>query len=231
LKILALIVARGGSKRLPGKNIRVLGGRPLLAWSVQAVRGIEDVCDILLSTDDHEIARVGRDSGALVPWLRPAELASDTASSVDVCLHALDRYQADRGAVDGMLLLQPTSPFRSRTSVLRGIELFKRDPSRPVVGVSPAASHPQRCFRLEHGRLRPFLDPKGLNLRSQDLTPAYVINGAFYLIAATQLREQCSLFDDEMVPLLMEAPAERIDIDSESDWQAAESMLAGWQPS
>jgi CMP-N,N'-diacetyllegionaminic acid synthase len=92
LRILAVIAARGGSKRLPGKNIRVLGGRPLLAWSVQAARGIDDICDILLSTDDHDVARVGKDSGALVPWLRPAELASDAASSVDVCLHALDRY-------------------------------------------------------------------------------------------------------------------------------------------
>jgi CMP-N,N'-diacetyllegionaminic acid synthase len=229
MRILAVIAARGGSKRLPGKNIRVLGGRPLLAWSVQAARGIDDICDILLSTDDHDVARVGKDSGALVPWLRPAELATDAASSVDVCLHALDRYEADRGAVDAILLLQPTSPFRKRTSVLHGIELFKQDPSRPVVSVSPAASHPQWCFRLEQGTLRPFLDSNGLNLRSQDLTPAYVINGAFYLIEAARLREQRSLLGDEMVALLMESPAERIDIDSESDWQAAESMLAAWR--
>ena len=230
MRILAVIAARGGSKRLPGKNVRLLGGRPLLGWTVQSVLGISDICDILLSTDDHEIAAVGKASGALVTWLRPAELATDTASSVDVCLHALDRYESDRGAVDGILLLQPTSPFRKHASILRGIELFKRDPCRPVVGVSPAASHPQWCFKLEEGTLRPFLGREGLELRSQEMTPAYVINGAFYLLDPSRLRGQRSWFSEDMVPLLMESPAERIDIDSETDWQAAECMLSTWRP-
>jgi len=226
VRVLAVIAARGGSKRLPGKNIRILGGKPLIAWSVEVAKGVPELCDVLVSTDDVEIARVARTAGAIVPWLRPEALATDTASSLDVCMHSLDRYEAEKGGVDGILLLQPTSPFRRRETILKGIELFKRNPRRPVIGVSPAESHPLWCFRLEQNALRPFLSTGGLEVRSQDLPPAYVINGAFYLIAPDILRQRRSFFSDDMAPLIMEAPEERIDIDSEWDWILAETMLA-----
>ena len=125
MKILALILARGGSKRLPGKNIRCLGGKPLIVWSIDVTKHIPEICDILVSTDDPAIAAVSKGAGALVPWLRPPELATDTATSVDAALHALDWYEADKGKVDGLLLLQPTSPFRTKETVMRGIAFFK----------------------------------------------------------------------------------------------------------
>ncbi len=127
MRILAVIPARGGSKRLPRKNIRPLGGIPLIFWSINAAKGISEICDILVSTDDPEIAEVTKNTGALVPWLRPRELATDTAQSVDVCLHALEWYEKEKGKVDGLMLLQPTSPFRTRGSILRGIELFDKN--------------------------------------------------------------------------------------------------------
>jgi CMP-N,N'-diacetyllegionaminic acid synthase len=95
MKILVLIPARGGSKRLPGKNIRLLGDRPLIVWTIDLAKNIPKICDILVSTDDIAIAEVASKAGALVPWLRPAELATDTATSVDVCLHALDWYEKE----------------------------------------------------------------------------------------------------------------------------------------
>jgi len=226
LRILALILARGGSKRLPHKNIRLLGGRPLIVWSIDVVRDTGSVCDVLVSTDDRAIADVARGSGALVPWLRPAELATDTSQSIDACLHALDWYERHKGAVEGVVLLQPTSPFRSRESVLRGIELFRQGRrQRPVVGVSPAASHPLWCFRIVEGALVPFMDEGGLHLRSQDLPPAHVVNGAFYLAAPEHLRSRKSFFGAEMLALVMGDPPESIDIDSEWDWRLAESVL------
>src|SRR5438093_3043672 len=112
MRILALITARRGSKRLPAKNVRLLRGVPLITWSIDVVRNIPEICDILVSTDDAATAEIARRAGAAVPWLRPAALATDTASSVDVCLHSLDWYEQAHGAVDGLLLLQPTSPFR-----------------------------------------------------------------------------------------------------------------------
>jgi CMP-N,N'-diacetyllegionaminic acid synthase len=226
MKILALVPARGGSKRLPRKNIRQLGGKPLIAWSIQVASELPAIADILVSTDDPEIAEHARRAGASVPWLRPAELATDTASSVDVAIHALDDYEREHGQVDGLLLLQPTSPFRSRARMQAGISLFADRPECSVVGVSPASLHPLWCFRLENGKLQPFVEGGGLHLRSQDLPPAYSVNGAFYLVPAGILRNSRSFYAPETLPLIMENPAEFIDIDTEQDWQSAEKFLA-----
>jgi len=226
VSILALITARGGSRRLPGKNLRPLGGKPLIVWSIEAARGIPAICNILVSTDDSAIAEVARNAGAYVPWLRPAELATDTASSVDVCLHALEWYEGEKGKVEGLLLLQPTSPFRSCATVLRGIELFHQHSRRPVIGVCSARSHPMWCLKIEGETMRPFVDGGGLHLRSEELSPAYVVNGAFYLIAPEDLRKRRSFYGDDMVPLVMEDPKESIDIDTEWDWRMAETVLA-----
>jgi len=226
VKILALIAARGGSKRLPGKNIRLLGGKPLIAWSIQVAQRIDAIGDILVSTDSQSIGDVARQAGALVPWLRPAALATDEASSLDVCLHAIDWYENENGAVDGLLLLQPTSPFRRRDTLLRGIEQFQSGGHRPVIGVSPARSHPLWCFRVQGQTMLPFIDGAGLQMRSQDLPAAYAINGAFYLAEPRQLRERRSFYGPDMAPLIMQQPGESLDIDTEWDWRMAEAMLS-----
>ena len=225
MRILAVITARGGSKRLPGKNIRNLGGKPLIAWSIDVATKIPEICDILVTTDDSGIAEVARDVGAMVPWLRPAELSTDTATSVDACLHALDWYESEKGKVDGLLLLQPTSPFRSRESVLRGINLFRAHQYKPVVGVAPAESHPMWCFKVDESSMRPFVDGGGLHLRSQDLPLAYEVNGAFYLITPSDLRREKTFYADDMVPLLFQLPEESVDIDTEWDWMVAEKVV------
>lgn len=225
MRILAIVPARGGSKRLPGKNLRSLGGRPLIVWSIDVGKDLPDICDILVSTDDSAIAGVARKAGALVPWLRPSELATDTASSVDVALHALNWYEGAKGAVDGVLLLQPTSPFRKRETVEQGLELFRQHGRRPVVSVSPASSHPMWCFRVEGQRMRPFIEGSGVDLRSQDLPSAYVINGAFYLASAEDLRQHRSFFSESMTPLVIERAEERLDIDTTWDWMVAEAAL------
>ena len=126
MRILALITARSQSKRLPGKNIKFLGGKPLITWSIDIAKNISEVCDILVSTDDPITAKISKDAGASVPWLRPKNLATDTSNSVDVALHALDWFETQKGAVDGILLLQPTSPFRTLEGVRSGINLFKK---------------------------------------------------------------------------------------------------------
>jgi N-acylneuraminate cytidylyltransferase len=225
VRILALVPARGGSKRIAGKNIRVLGGRPLIVWSIDVAKGIPEVCDILVSTDDSATAEIARCAGAMVPWLRPAELASDAASVVDVCLHGLDWYEAEHGTVDGLLLLQPTCPFRRRSTVLRGIALFRGHQRRPVLGVSPAVSHPMWCFRIDGEVIRPFVEG-GLQLRSQDLPSAYALNGAFYLVEPSDLRKRRAFYRADMLPLLIDEPEESIDIDTEWDWKIATTVLA-----
>ena len=169
MRILALIAARGGSKRLPGKNIRTLGSKPLVVWSIDVAKDIPEICDIFVSSDDTAIAAVCKDAGAYVPWLRPVELATDTASSVDTAIHALDWYEAEKGEVDGIILLQPTSPFRTQATVQRGIELFIQHGYQPVLGVSPTHAHPMWTLKMEGNYLVPFFQEQGFKIRSQDL--------------------------------------------------------------
>jgi len=225
MRILALITARGGSKRLPGKNIRLLGGKPLIVWSIDAAKNVPDICDILVSTDDLLIAKVCKEAGAYVPWLRPTELATDTASSVDVVLHALDWYETERGKVDGILLLQPTSPFRTQSTIQRGIELFSKYGYQSVLGVSPIHEHPMWTLRMDGDYLVPFIQEHGLNTRSQDLPPAYAVNGSFYLISPDELRVNHSFVGSKIIPLLIESPKEVIDIDTEWDFKLAEFIV------
>lgn len=225
MKILALIPARGGSKRLPGKNIRLLGGKPLIVWSLDVARDIPEICDILVTTDDPKIAAACSESGAYVPWLRPAELATDTANSVDVALHALDWYEAEKGAVDGVLLLQPTSPFRTEETVRKGIKLFSENGRQPVLGVSPTHVHPMWTLKMEGEYLAPFMQEHGFGVRSQDLPPAFVVNGSFYLISPVELRASQSFVGIKAMPLIIESLQEALDIDTEWDFRMAEAVL------
>ena len=224
MKVLALIPARGGSKRLPGKNIRLLGGKPLIVWSIEIAKDIPEVCDILVTTDDSAIANVCREKEALVPWLRPQELASDTAGSVDVALHALDWYESAKGEIDGLLLLQPTSPFRTKQNVRKSIELFSRNNRKTVIGVSPTHVHPMWAFKMEGDYLVPFMSDHGLEKRSQDLPETLVVNGSFYLISPKELRTNKSFFGKQTIPLLIESPREALDIDTEWDFDLAELL-------
>ena len=225
MRILAVIPARGGSKRLPGKNVRLLGGKPLVVWTIDAARSVASICDVLVSTDDPQIARLASAAHALVPWLRPAELATDTAKSTDVALHALDWYQAERGAVDGLLLLQPTSPFRTPATITRGVQEFSANGRKPVIGVSRVAAHPMWTYTITNGWLIPFLAGADREIRSQDLPECYVVNGVFYLISPSELQETRSIFGVSAKPLLIESELEALDIDTEFDWGIAECLV------
>lgn len=226
MKILALITARGGSKRLPRKNIRLLGGKPLISWSIDVAKNIPEICDILVSTDDIAIADIAKKEGAYVPWLRPNDLANDNSSSVDVALHALDWYEAKKEIIDGLLLLQPTSPFRSKETIQRGIELFTKHNCQTVIGVSLAQTHPMWTFKIENNYLLPFIHDHGLEMRSQDLPKVYAVNGSFYLISPKELRQQHSFMKSKAIPLIVEPVKEALDIDTDLDFKMAESILA-----
>lgn len=226
MRILALIPARGGSKRLPRKNVLSLGGKPLIAWSIDIAKDIPEICDILVSTDDAEIAEISKQAGALAPWLRPAELATDTATSVDVALHALDWYEKEKGAVDGVLLLQPTSPFRSKASMIKGVELFTQSSYKAVVAVSPTHHHPEWMLTVDScGLLHKLISGNGINTRSQDLSTPYVINGSFYLSSPESIRNEKSFLPKKTIGLLVESRVESLDIDTPFDFELAEILL------
>lgn len=225
LRILAIVPARGGSKRLPRKNLLPLAGQPLIYWSIRAARDSGMCADVLVSTDDAEIADVARRGGALVPGLRPADLSNDTASTILVLTHALARYEQEHDAVDAVLLLQPTSPFRTAASVRAACATFASQPGKPchaVVSVSPATNHPAWSFYLRDGAMEPCLGWDPLSLRSQDLPPAWTLNGALYVIPAVDVRQGLPIMRPGVIAYLMTDPSEGLDIDTPDDWREAE---------
>ena len=227
LRLLAVIPARGGSKRLPGKNILPLGGAPLIQWTIDAARDSGLFVDVLVSTDDPVIADIARDGGAMVPWLRPAHLATDTSDSASVIGHALAWYEDQHGLVDAVMLLQPTSPFRSVESMMAAVTLYRRQSdaaTRPVVSVSPAATHPAWTFTLDgpDGIMTPVMGWGPLKHRSQDLIPAYSLNGALYIIPAEDIRSGLPIIRNGVIPFIMTDTKECLDIDTAEDWETAE---------
>lgn len=227
-KMLAVIPARAGSKRLPGKNKRLLGDLPLIAWTIRAAIASGVFVKVLVSTDDQEIADIARRQGASVPWLRPAELSTDTATSMDVVLHAADRAEAAGMSFGHVVLLQPTSPFRTAKTIKVAVGQYLSGGAAPMVSVSPAKTHPELCYSLkEEGRMVKYCADRSItSLRSQDWPAAYEVNGVLYAAPVCYLRNQRTFFGPDTRAFLMMSPAECIDIDDDWDWQLATCVAA-----
>lgn len=225
--IFLLIPARGGSKGLPGKNLKPLAGRPLIQWTIDAALRSEISTQVWVSTDDPEIAQVARQSGAEAPFLRPAPLASDTASTLDVALHALDYLKASgKGCPNYVGLLQPTSPLRTPADLRNAVQLLQTDTVDAVVSVTPEPHPVQWLRRLSpEGMLTPWLHDTGSDQR-QGNEPLFRINGAIYLVRTAILRSKRTFFPERTRAYVM--PIERsVDIDTLWDFQLAEMILRG----
>lgn len=221
--VLTLIPARGGSKGLPGKNIRPFLGKPLIALTIDAARESGVAGRIVVTTDDAEIARVSAASGAEVPFLRPAEIANDAAPVLAAALHALDWFENHDGwKPEWLLLLQPTSPLRTADDIRRAFEIAQSENTDAVVAVSETKSHPFWVKTLDSsGHLQPFIADQKAPARRQELPPAYALNGLLYLVRVTTLRNEGAFCPAETRPLLI--PSIRaFDIDSEEDFLIAE---------
>ena len=224
--VLGLIPARGGSRGLPGKNLKILGGKPLIAHSILSAKVAGCLDRVLVSTEDAETASIATSYGAEAPWLRPAELATDEASSLDVTLHALDSLMSVGYCPDSVLLLQPTSPFRTPQTICKAVEMHFRNDSESVIGVSPVKHHPYWCKRIDStDSLDSFLPDIDMPHRRQELPPAYVPCGAVYLASVKTLRTQNSYYSGNTKALVI-IGKESLDIDSALDWQIAQCLYA-----
>ena len=232
MKVLGIITARGGSKGLPGKNLRLLAGKPLLAYTVEPARACGALDRVILSTDDPAIADAGRAMGCDVPFMRPSELAKDDTPHLPVIQHAVN-WMAERVGYrpDSVMILQPTSPLRTADDIRASVELLDRSGADSMLSVSevPGHDHPMRTLRLnEKNEAVLFVtgDPvrKRIN-RRQDLPEAWVMNGAIYAFQTALLSgEVPTLYGDRVVAYKM--PRERsISIDDIHDWHAAERAL------
>ena len=227
--VLALIPARGGSKGVPRKNIRLLGGKPLVAHSCECARDSRYVARIVLSTDCPEIAEAGRKAGADVPFMRPESLAQDQSPTLGVIEHALTwlrDHESYRPEI--IVLLQPTTPLRQAADVDQALERLLDRKADSVVSVCRVASHyhPEWQFTQEEGWLRTMRgeSPAAVPTRRQLLNPTYIRNGAIYAFRESVVWSTKSIYGERC--LAFEMPSDRsINIDSIEDWQAAEAAL------
>lgn len=224
-RVLAIIPARGGSKRLPGKNIMSISGKPLLAWTIEAAKKSKIFDDIILTTDDIKIAEIGQTYGASVPFLRRKDLATDKSSSTDVILDVLNWCSKEKLHYDIMVLLQPTSPLRSGEDIYKSMEVFMDKNADAVISVTEVEHPIQWCGTIDDSlSMKNFIDNDIKNLRSQDLKINYRINGAIYISKISSFKEHHSFYLDKSYSYIMDKMSS-IDIDDKYDFIIAETIM------
>lgn len=221
---LAVIPARGGSKRIPRKNIRPFGGKPMIAWSIEAAFQSGCFDQVVVSTDDAEIADVARAHGADVPFMRPAELSDDHTGTIPVIRHAIDWFQRQGAAPEKVCCIYATAPFVRSEDIRKGLEILGTTDCDYAFSVSSYAFPIQRALRLTAaGRVEMF-QPEHFNTRSQDLEVAYHDAGQFYWGQSSAWLAGKPIFSPDAVPVIL--PRHRVqDIDTPEDWARAEWMF------
>ncbi len=220
MKTLAMITARGGSKRIPRKNIKEFCGKPILAYSIEAAlkSGIFDT--VMVTTDDEEIAEVAKKYGAEVPFMRSKENSNDFATTNDVILEVLEAYEKRGEHFDMACCLYPTAPFVTARKLCEAKEMLENSDADTVIPVVQFSYPPQRAMIIHDGRLI-FHQPEYMNSRSQDLEPHYHDVGQFYLFKTEAFKVNQKLMVGNILPFLV-SEMEVQDIDNESDWKIAE---------
>lgn len=218
-KVVAIIPARGGSKRLPRKNILPLSGKPLITWTIEAAKKSKYITDIIISTDDLEISNVASKSGVDIPEFRPPELATDTATTESVLFYTIDKFTKD---ADIIVLLQPTSPLRTYKHIDEAIELLVQKEAFSIVSVTHC-EHPLQWSNFLPGNrsMKNFID-KDSTKRSQDYDKAFRLNGAIYVYDVKKLVSAGEIqFREDTYAYIMPNMFS-IDIDCENDFDLAE---------
>lgn len=231
MNILCVITARGGSKGLPGKNIKLLAGKPLIAYTIEAAKEAGVFDRIILSTDDETIAAVGREYGAEVPFMRPAELAQDTTPTLPVLIHALSWLKENESYVpDAVCLLQPTAPLRTALHIQEAHALLEQTRADSVISVCEVPTHynPHWQFSVDtEGRAALVTGESVADIikRRQDLPPTYARNGAIYLFKTELLHAaQPSFYGNDVCAYRMSA-ADSVNIDTLEEFERVEQYL------
>lgn len=225
MKTLIIIPARGGSKGIPHKNIKLLGGRPLIHYAIDGARSVADDADICVSTDDPNIINVVEGYGLKVPFVRPDYLASDTMGTYEVLLHAMDFYEKQGKQYDVIVLLQPTSPFRRVEDIKGAMSLYNPNIDM-VVTVKEASSNPYyNSFEEDENGFLRISKGNGSFVRRQDAPKAWEYNGAVYAINPMSLKEK-RLSEFTRVAKFEMDNLHSVDLDTMFDWKVAELLLS-----
>jgi len=224
-RVVALIPARAGSKRLVNKNLLPLAGKPLIAWTIEAALNCPLIDDVIVSTDSVDIKHVAIEYGADVPFIRPSSLSHDTATTDDVLMHAIEKLNLNSS--DILVLLQPTSPLRSSKDINNALSLLTTEQVQGVVSVCECEHSPLWSNTLpENGTMGDFIRPEIATKRSQDLPAYYRLNGAIYAYNVSFLKKyKCRFYSDEIKATIM--PGDKsVDIDNELDFKLAEFLMS-----
>jgi len=222
--ILAVIPARGGSKGLPGKNIRKLSGKPLIAWSIEQALNSKYIDKVVVSTESPSIAVLAREYGADVPFLRPKKFATDKARSLDVILHALDFYESKKKIFDIIVLLQPTSPLRKSSDINKAIEGLLINKAKAIVSVCNDGHSPLWSVTLTvNNKIGVSLGKNADKQNRQNLPVFYRINGAIYIAHVDYLKQNNGFFGKYTFAYIM-PPERSVDIDSRFDFRLAQFL-------
>ncbi len=227
MRVLGLVPARGGSKGIPGKNVRLLGGRPLLAWTAEAALASRRLSRVVLSTDDEGIAEVGRQHGLDVPFLRPAELARDDTPTLPVVRHVLETLESLDEAFDAVCLLQPTSPFRRAEDIDACVAMLEERGLDAVVSVLPvpAEHNPHWVYFADGaGLLRLATGEEQPIPRRQELPPAFHRDGSVY-VTRREVVMNGSLYGRRLGGYVMPDAARSVNLDTPADWERAERVV------
>lgn len=219
--LVAIIPARGGSKRIPRKNIRTFLGQPIIAYSIKAALEAKCFAEVMVSTDDHEIAEIAKSFGAAVPFLRSEQNSDDYSGIAEVVCEVLDQYEKLGRSFDACCCLLPTAPFVTFERLLQGKELLLETAADTVVPVTRFSYPIQRSMKIDNDGCLKMFWPENYEKRSQDLEPAYHDVGQFYWARTDVLRKSMRLFCENTKPLVI-PEMEVQDIDSEEDWKIAE---------
>jgi len=221
---LAIIPARGGSKRIPRKNIKEFCGKPIIGWSIEAAIKCECFDTILVSTDDEEIAEISLSYGAQCPFIRPSELSDDYTTTMDVVRHAIEWVCRREDKASEVCCLYPTAPFVSVKSLQQGLDILMETDSDFVIPVTTYAFPIQRAVLISSSNQVEMFNPDQFNTRSQDLVEAYHDAGQFYWGKAAAWIEKETIFSGVSTPLIL--PRYEVqDIDTLEDWVYAEKMF------
>jgi pseudaminic acid cytidylyltransferase len=225
---LAVIPARGGSKRIPRKNIKLFGGKPMIAWSLEAAKVSECFDQIIVSTDDREIAEVARNYGADVPFMRPKELADDYTGTTPVIAHAINWLLQNGANPQEVCCIYATAPFVLASDLRRGLELLEKSECDYAFSVTSYAFPIQRAIRITSAKKVEMFQAEHFNTRSQDLEEAYHDAGQFYWGKVEAWLASKPLFSAGSAPVIL--PRYRVqDIDTPEDWIRAEWLFKAMQ--
>lgn len=223
MKPLIIIPARGGSKAVPRKNIKLLEGKPLIQYTIEAARSVFHDENICVSTDDLEIKAIVESFGLAVPFLRPAKLAVDSAGTYEVLIHALSFYEAKGYNPDTVILLQPTSPFRTSRHIESALNIYNTN-SEMLASVKETHANPYFILMEESSDGWLVKSKESNYTRRQDCPKVYELNGAIYIINASALKLRNMMYFEKVTKYLMDDISSH-EIDSELDWIIAESIV------